>query len=98
MTLKEYDDCISQVGTEYFYDNILSKLERELYPNITSWELYNISENKPINGNVYLTIQGSIRGIYSKISVYQDDSWGPCEDDDNVITIYYKELIANDLV
>ena len=49
MTLKEYNDFISHVGTEYFYDNIMSKLEKELYPNINGWELYNVSENKPIN-------------------------------------------------
>lgn len=92
MTLKEYDDFISQVGTEYFYDNIMSKFERELFPNINGWELYNVNENKPINGNVYLTIRAGNQGIYTKINVYQDDCWGPCEDDKNVITIYYKEL------
>lgn len=89
MTLKEYNDYISQVGTEYFYDNIMSKLERELF---TSWKLYNVSENKPINGNVYLTIRGGIQGIYTKVNIYQDDCWGPCRDDDNTITIYYKDL------
>lgn len=92
MTLKEYNDFISHVGTEYFYDNIMSKLEKELYPNINGWELYNVSENKPINGNVYLTIRAGNQGIYTKINVYQDDCWGPCEDDENAITIYYNEL------
>jgi hypothetical protein len=93
MTLKEYNDYISQVGTEYFYDNILTYIEKEIFPNnyLLSWKLYGV--NKPINENVYLTIRANERGIYTKVNVYQNDCWGPCEDDDNTITIYYKELI-----
>ena len=92
MTLKEYNDYISQVGTEYFYENIISELEAELCPMGHEWKLYNVNKNKPINENVYLTIRAGIKGVYTKINVYQDDCWGPCEDDDNTITIYYKEL------
>lgn len=92
MTFKEYEDYISMVGVEYFYDIILSKLEKTLFNNISKYKLYNDNKEKPVNGNVYITIRASVQGIYTKVNVYQNDSWGPCEDDDNAITIYYKEL------